>query len=151
MLDKSAFNWQKKMVNNIPENPLDSEFCIVDLGNGTGKLYMVKPLYAQSTTGLYNSDAGYKYFVFFDCNVRLPSESEKKDFWYGCEYYAGYVMTSKTLIAVFDTMDDAKERAYTQYSHHFGYVLPHVVKDMDAETRNHFVVQGPQEENPAPQ
>ena len=28
MLDKSAFNWQKKMVNNIPENPLDSVLTI---------------------------------------------------------------------------------------------------------------------------
>ena len=141
MLKEIDFKWKIRRANNIPENPIECEFCLVDYGNGKGKLYKVKPLYAQNTDGLSDVKGGYRYFVFFDCSVRLATEEDReREFFSFCEY-AGYVITSESFISVFDTMEDAKKRAYTQYRHHFGYVLPHVVDDIEKETRNHFVIQ----------
>ena len=140
MLKETDFKWQVRHANNIPGNPIDCHFCIVDCGDGTGKMYMVEPMYAQDTNGVVKGTAEHKYFVFFACTVRLATEEDKKQPLHSCMTYSGYVITSKTLIAIFDTMEDAKKRAYTQYAHHFGYVLPYVVDDIDAETRKHFVV-----------
>lgn len=138
MLKESDFNWLVRRVNNIPENQIDCYYCIVDIGDGTGKMYVVKPLYAQDAEG-WSVPGEYKYFVFFDCSVRLATEKERK-YPYSMMLYSGYCMTSETLIAVFDTMDVAQKRAYNQYAHHFGYVLPHVADDIEEKAQKHFVV-----------
>ena len=138
MLKESEFKWLARHMNNIPENPLDCEYCIVDFGDGTGKMYVVRPLYAQDTNGVIQRDR-YKYFVFLDCRVRLAKAKERA-YPDSMSLYSGYQKLDETLIAVFDTMEDAKKRAYTQYAHHFGYVLRHVVDDIEEATRNHFVV-----------
>lgn len=139
MLNESDFRWHIRRANNIPSNPVDCEYCIVHHGNGTGKMYVVQPQYAQTPEGLVKSSEGYKYFVFFDCNVQLAS-AEGGDPFPSWSTYSGYAVTSKSFIAIFDNVEDAKKRAYTQYAHSFGYVLPHIVDDIDAATRNHFVV-----------
>jgi len=138
MLNETNFIWHTWHENGIPSNPIQFWYCIVDYGDGTGKMYVVEPHHAQDSNGLCNISAGYKYFVFFVCNVKLATLEEQENFL--CLVYYGYVMTSKDFIAVFDTPEDAKKRAYTQYVHHFGYVLPHVVDDAEAVTGKHFVV-----------
>ena len=140
MVKENDFQWMIGHANNILTNPVRSEFCIVDLGDGTGKLYMVEPHYPQNTDGLINQKNGYQYFVFFSCDARLPTEEEKEKGFLDWIAYGGYILTSKTLIAIFDTMDDAKKRAYTQYKHHFGYVLSYFVDDVETETQKHSVV-----------
>lgn len=141
MVKETDFKWKIRHSNNIPTNPVQCEFCIVDLGGGKGKLYMIEHHYPQNTDGLINRENGYKYFIFFVCDARLPTgEEQEKDF-FEWVTYGGYILTSKTLIAIFDTMDDAKKRAYTQYKHHFGYVLSHIVDDVEEATRKRSVVQ----------
>lgn len=138
MLNETSFIWHTWHTNGIPSNPIQFWYCIVDHGDGTGKMYVVEPHYAQDPSGFCDTSAGYKYFVFCDCNVKLATPEEQKEPF--CWNYSGYVMTSKSFIAIFDTPEDAKKRAYTQYAHHFGYVLPHMVDDVDAVTAKHFVV-----------
>lgn len=140
MLKETDFKWLVHRANNIPDNPIDCHYCIVDHGDGTGKMYMVKPMYAQDANGVIKRGAEYKYFVFFDCSVRLATAEEKEPFSF-CTTYSGYVIKSKSLIAIFDTMDDAKKRAYKQYAHLFGYVMPHIIDDIEGETKKHFVVE----------
>lgn len=141
MVKETDFKWKIRHSNNIPTNPVQSEYCIIDLGNGKGKLYMIEPHYPQNTDGLTNQENGPKYFVFFDCDARLPTKEEQETDLLDWVGYSGYILTSKTLIAIFDTMDDAKKRAYTQYRHHYGYVLSHFVDDVEAETQKHSVVE----------
>ena len=141
MVKETDFKWKIRHSNNIPTNPVQSEYCIVDLGNGKAKLYMVEPHYPQGTDGLTNRENGPKYFVFYACDARPPNEEEQKMDFFDWITYGGYILTSKTLIAIFNAMDDAKKRAYTQYKHHFGYVLSHFVDDVEEETRKHFVVE----------
>lgn len=141
MLKETDFKWKIRHSNNISTNPVQSEFCVIDLGNGKGKLYMVESHYPQNTDGLTNQENGYKYFVFFACDARRPTEEEQEMDFLEWIAYGGYILTSKTLIAIFDTMDDAKKRAYAQYKHHFGYVLSHFVDDVKAETQKHSVVE----------
>ena len=141
MLTETDFKWKIRHSNNIPTNPIQSEYCIIDLGNGKAKLYMVEPHYPQNTDGITNQENGYKYFVFYACDARLPNEEEREMAFFDWITYGGYILTSKTLIAIFDTMEDAKKRSYTQYKHHFGYVLSHFVDAVEEETRKHSVVQ----------
>ena len=141
MIQEKDFKWKIRYANNIPNNPVQCEFCIIDLGNGKSKLYMIEPHYPQNTDGLTDQTGGHRYFVFFDCDARLPNEEEQKIDFFDWITYGGYILTSKTLIAIFDTMDDAKKRAYAQYKHHFRYVLSHFVDDIEAETQKHSVVQ----------
>ena len=141
MIQEKDFKWKIQHSNNIPTNPVECEFCIIDKGDGTGKLYMVEPHYPQNTDGITNQENGHKYFVFFVCDARLPTEEEKKDIFFEWSTYVGYILTSKDFIAVFDTMEDAEKRAYMQYRHHYGYVLSHFVDDTEKETRKHFVVE----------
>ena len=141
MLQESDFVWLVRHKNNIAENPIDCYYCVVDQSNGAGKMYMVEPMYTQDTNGVIKREAEYKYFVFFDCSVRVATEEDKKQPFHSGMTYSGYVLTSKSLIAVFDTLEDAKTRAYTQYAHHYGYVMPHVVDGIEAETKKHFVVE----------
>lgn len=129
-----------RRVNNITENPIDCYHCIVDLGDGTGKMYMVKPMYAQDTNGAIKKASGYKYFMFFDCNVRPATAEDEKQPFHSCTTYSGYVVTSRTFIAVFDTLEDTQKQAYTQYVHLFGYVMPHIIDAIEEETEKHFVV-----------
>lgn len=138
MLKETDFKWHVRHANNIAENPIDCHYCIIDRGNGVGEMYVVKPLYAQNVEGWTRPDR-YKYFVFLSCTVRLASAREQiyPD---SMMLYSGYCKTSETLIAVFDTLEEAKKRAYTQYAHHFGYVTPHIVDNIDVEIRKHFVV-----------
>lgn len=138
MLKETDFKWLVRHMNNIPENPLDCEYCIVDCGDGTGKRYVVRPLHAQNTNGVIQLGQ-YKYFVFLDCRVRL-AKAKERSYPDSMSLCAGYRKTDETLIAVFDTMEDAKKRAYTQYAHHFGYILRHIVDNIEEATRNHFVV-----------
>ena len=139
MLKENDFKWLTRRANSIPTNPVDCYYCIVDTGDGTGKMYVVKPLHAQNTGGMVKAKQGYKYFVFLDCSVqRVPTD--QRNFPHSMSLYSGYRVVSETLIAVFDTVEDAKKRAYTQYTHHFGNVLPHVVDDTTALTQKHFVV-----------
>lgn len=138
MLKETDFKWHVRHVNNIPENPIDCYYCIIDYGDGTGKMFVVKPLHAQDTSGL-TLPGGHRYFVFYDCLVR-PVEPEEQAYPYSLVLYSGYEIRLQTLVAVFDTLDDAKKRAYTQYAHLFGYVLPHVVEDAEQTISKHFVV-----------
>ena len=138
MLKETNFKWHTWHAGGLPRNPIDFWYCIVDYGDGEGKMYVVEPHYAQDSNGMIDCAAGYKYFVFFDCNVKLATPEDAKAS-FRCRY-SGYVMTSKGFIAVFDTMEDAKKRAYTQYRHLFGYVMAHIVDDVDATTKKHFVV-----------
>ena len=140
MLMETDFKWLIHHANNIPGNSIDCHYCLVDQGNGTGKMYMVEPMYAQDTNGVVKRGAEHKYFVFFACTVRLATDEDKKQPLHSSRTYSGYVITSKTLIAIFDTRGEAKKRAYTQYMHHFGYVLPHVMDDIEGETQKHYVV-----------
>lgn len=140
MLNEKDFKWLTRCENNIVENPVDCYYCIVDTGDGTGKMYIVKPLHAQNTDGMVKAKQGYKYFVFLDCSVeRVPTDQQ--NFPHSMSLYSGYRKVSEALIAVFDTLEEAKLRAYTQYAHHYGYVLPHVVDDTTALTRTHFIVE----------
>lgn len=139
MLKEANFKWHTWHVGGISTNPIDFWYCIVDYGNGEGKMYVVEPHYAQDPNGVIISD-DYKYFVFCVCNVkRTAPEEATKSFRFFIKH-SGYVMTSKHFIAIFDTMEDAKKRAYTQYRHLFGYVMAHIVDDVDAATKKHFVV-----------
>lgn len=141
MLKETSFRWHTRKETNIPSNPIKSEFCIVDFRNGIGRMYKIKPICAQNADGMLNESVGYKYFVFFCCNVRLASEEDRKRDFFSFSEYAVYVVTLETFIAIFDTMEDAKKRAYTQYKHHSGYVLSHVVDDIEKETQKHFIVE----------
>ena len=141
MLKEVDFKWLVRHTNNIPENPIDCFYCIVGLGDGTGKMYVVEPMYAQDPNGLFKKSSGYKYFLFFDCNVRPATAEDEKQLFHSYTTYSGYVVTSRSFIAVFDTQEDAQKRAYTQYTHHFGYVMPHIIEDIEEETKKHFVVE----------
>lgn len=46
MLKETDFKWHIWNVNGIPKNPLGFLYCIVDYGDGTGKMYVVEPKYA---------------------------------------------------------------------------------------------------------
>ncbi|MBR5884214.1 MAG: hypothetical protein IKZ17_03175 [Bacteroidaceae bacterium] len=140
MLKETDFKWLLRYKNNIKENPIDCFYCIVDRGDGTGKMYVVEPMYAQDPNGLFNKASAYKYFVFFDSNVSLATEEDKKQPFHSYTTYSGYVAASHSFIAVFDTLEDAQKRAYTQYAHHFGCVMPHIIDDIEEETRKYFVV-----------
>ena len=108
MLKENDFKWLTRRANNIPTNPVDCYYCIVDTGDGTGKMYVVKPLHAQNTDGMVKEKQGYKYFVFLDCSVqRVPTD--QRNFPYSMSLYSGYRMVSETLVSVFDTIEDAKK------------------------------------------
>lgn len=138
MIKEKDLKWHIKRVNNIETNPIDSEYCIVDQGGGTGRMYRIQPMYPADYTGLRNQKNGYKYFIFFECSVRKATDEELLK--YKPIHYSCYLILSESLIQVYDTMEDAKKRAYEQYKHIYGYVLSHVVDDTEESTKCHFIV-----------
>lgn len=39
MLKETDFQWKVRRANNIPTNPIECEYCIVDHGDGCGRMY----------------------------------------------------------------------------------------------------------------
>lgn len=138
MIKEKDLKWHIKRVNNIETNPIDSEYCIVDRGGGTGRMYRIQPMYPADPFGLINRKTNFKYFIFFECSVRKAIDEELMK--YKAIHYSGYLVLDETLIQVYDTMDEAKKRAYEQYRHIYGYALSHVVEDIEEATKNHFIV-----------
>lgn len=138
MIEEKDLKWHIKHANNIESNPIVSEYCIIDYGDGEGRIYEILMMQKADYTGLTHIQDEYKYFCFFECFVKKIEEPMS---WFDTiEHYSGYEIRHKTLIQVYDTLDEAKKRAYYQYTHIFDYVVQEAGLNAEEESKLHFVV-----------
>lgn len=131
MILEKDFVWHIKKENNISVNPIQAEYCIIDFGyeDGKGKLYSIERQYPQDEHGLKLSDEPELYILY--------ESSCKKTNISSYSTYGEYELLNKHLVRVFKTLEEAKKRAFVQYSHIYHYVMPeHIKKTADT----HFIV-----------
>ena len=139
MIDESMLKWHKKYVNNIETNPIECLYCIIDYGDGNGRMYRIQAMRKADYNGRIEIKDGYKYFLFFESYVK-KADTEILDGLERNSYYLGYQVESETLIQIYDSMEDAKRRAYVQYYAIYGYCLSEAGDDVEEMTKTHFVV-----------
>lgn len=79
------------------------------------------------------------YYCFFESMVRKV-EVEKLEGWKRAALYSGYRTRDDSLIQVYESEEDAKKRAYTQYFAIYGHCLAEAGYDVEETTKSHFVV-----------
>jgi hypothetical protein len=139
MLQKDDFIWKEHHENNIADNPLGEYYCIVDCGNYARK-YSIVPQYPSKDGFCINMSEAPEYYILFEARGNKASDEERQKTFYEMCHFDDYVFEHESFIRVFKTLDEAKDRAYVQYRAIFGYVLPHIEKDVNSATKHHFVV-----------
>ena len=129
MLKEKDFVWHEKKVNNIDCNPLHAYYCIVDFGEGEGRLYSIEMQYPQDERGLVLSDIP-EFYILYESRCY---KTERKDH----ANYGEYLLNDKVLVRVFNNLEDAKRRAFLQYSHIYHGVIPTYT---GLKPKGHFVV-----------
>ena len=139
MLEKQDFIWKEHFANNIPTNPLEEYYCIIDCGNNARK-YSIIPQYPSDDGISEKTSEKPECYVFFESIGRKATENDKKNFFYNYIQFDGYIFDKASFIRVYKTLDEAKERAYVQYKAIFQYVLSHIERNTDLATQHHFCV-----------
>lgn len=139
MIEEKDFIWKERKTNNIPTNPLDCFYCIIDVGD-SARLYSIQPQYPLDENCIKTSDEPELYILFEDV-VRKATTEDRDYFFYEESNYDGYVFNgNKYFVRAFNNLEDAKKQAYKQYKAIYGFVLSHIVDDINEATKNHFVV-----------
>lgn len=130
MLKEKDFAWHAKRANNIETNPVEYLYCIVNLGGNTGKLYAIKAQYPADSNGLITSK-NPEYYILFETSC---SKTLRMSPW----NFGEYEPNPLHFVRVFKTLEEAKSRAFVQYSH----VYLSAAKDVLSKERieKHFVV-----------
>ena len=139
MIKESDLKWRTRYINNMKSNGVECFYSIIDYGNGEGRMFWIQPMMSADYKGMINVDAGYKYYCFFESSVKKKGLDAYAKF-FNCRSYSGYSRVTDTLIQVYDSLEDAKKRAYVQYFHIYGYVVSSIGSDSEETTKNHFVV-----------
>ena len=127
-MQEPNFEWKEHYTNNIPTNPLQEYYCIVDVGNHARK-YSVEPQYPSDDGVCVNSAAEPELYIFFEAIGRKATEDDKKSPFYNSVEYDGYVFENPSFIRAYKTMEEAKARAEVQYNAVFKYAMSFVAPD----------------------
>lgn len=148
MLKQEDFKWKEHHSNNIPDNPIDEYYCIIDTGAHARK-YSIQEQMANATeqcsplqenSYICPDEDEPEYFILFESSGNKATDKDKENMFYKESSFDEYVFGHDTFIRVFKTMEEAKEQAYKQYKAIYGYVLAHIVDDVEEATSNHFCV-----------
>ena len=139
MIKENEFIWKEHKSNNIDTNPLEEIYCIVDIGD-SAKKYSIKYQMFEGDGFPMNSKDKAQYYILFETNGKKATTDDKKDWFYKSCHYDNYLFKNETFIKVFTSLEEAKKRAYQQYSHIYGGILKYIVDDVEDATKNHFVV-----------
>lgn len=146
MLKKEDFSWKVHHANNIPTNPIDEYYCIIDVGAHARK-YSIEEQFPLRENGCIcpDEDSPEYYILFESTGAKATDEDKKKMFYKESEsecftatLFDGYVFSHNSFIRVFKTIEEAKEAAYEQYKAIYGFVLAHIIDDVEEATSKHF-------------
>jgi len=138
VIKEADLRWHIKYVNDIESNPKECEYCIIDCGDDTGRMFRVEVMPKADSNGRIKMEEE-PYFCFYESSVKKV-ETENADDCKRCSLYSGYRMINDTLIQVYDSKEDAKKRAYTQYYAIYRYCLDVAGYDIEETTKSHFVI-----------
>lgn len=138
MLKKEDFSWRAHHANNIPTNPIDEYYCIIDVGAHARK-YSIEEQFPLRENGCICPDEDSpEYYILFESTGAKATDEDKKKMFYKESEFDGYVFSHNSFIRVFKTIEEAKEAAYEQYRAIYGFVLAHIVDDVEEATNKHF-------------
>ena len=136
MLKEHELQWIERKTNNIETNPLDGYCCIIDTED-CARLYFIQPQYPEIEKYCINSNANPELYILFEATGHKATEEDKKHVFYDAINYKGYLFNNKTFIRAYKTLEEAKARAYINYKMIYGYVLAHIVDDVEGATSKH--------------
>lgn len=110
-LNLEDIKWTYVQVNNIPGNPIDGEFCIIET-----KVYYLKYI-RECHMGCRYPGAPITHFVLF--YERYDTVEEAKEAVENSKFPTEF-------LNVYKTQEDAKVAVYDSYAGHHGYVLQHL-------------------------
>ena len=140
MLKENDFVWKERTTNNIPTNPFECFYCIVDVGD-CARLFSIEPQYPLDKDGMTLSNDEPEFYILFENIAKKATTIDKDDFFYEESHYSGYIFSgNKGFVRAFKTLEEAKRQAFKQYSAIYGFVLSHIVDDVNIATKKHFVV-----------
>ena len=139
MLTEKDFVWKEHHENNIDSNPLGEYYCIVDCGTYARK-YSIVPQYPSKDGICVDRSQEPEYYILFETSGHKATKFDRESSFYQYCHFDDYMFERESFIRVFTTLEDAKKRAYTQYTHIFGYVLSHIENNTELATQHHFVV-----------
>jgi len=139
MLKEQDFIWKEHMTNNIPSNPLEEYYCLVDTGSCIRK-YSIQPQYPEIRNGYVDHSKEPELYIFFEATGRKATDEEKKSMFYEYTNYDGCVFDHKTFIRAYISMIEAKQRAYFNYKAIYGYALSHIVDNVEDSTKDHVFI-----------
>lgn len=114
-MQEPEFNWKEHFTNNIPSNPLQEWYCIVDVGTHARK-YSIEPQYPSTDGVCIDPTAEPELYIFFEATGRKATEEDRKGPFYNSIEYDGYVFEKPSFIRAFKTLEEAKVRAKVQYN-----------------------------------
>lgn len=129
MITEKDFIWHIKKANNIETNPKECEFCIINTLGDEGKIFVIKEQFPADERGLILSDIP-EYYILFESSCM---KTNKKESW----NYGDYKIGSLHFIRVFKTLEEAKKRAFVQYSHIYNGLYESVFNE---KPKGHYVV-----------
>ena len=136
MLKEHEFQWIERKTNNIKTNPLDGYCCIIDTED-CARLYIIKPQYPEIKQCCIDSSMDPELYILFEATGHKATEEDKKHVFYDAINYNGYMFSNETFIRAYKTLEDAKARAYINYKMIYGYVLAHIVDNVEDATGKH--------------
>lgn len=111
-LEKINFDWKIKKVNNIETNPIQCYWTIGTV-NGLSRFYKITPFNKCNENGLVDNDNPKIYYVLYEaCNYTTTTDSLIKKF--DIDYYDGIIPINASMVAVYEDLDMAKNRAKFQ-------------------------------------
>ena len=134
---REDMHWKEWRANNIDSNPIEELYCILDCDTYARK-YSIVPQYPSTDGVCVYRDQEPEYYILFEASGHKATEEEQQAIFYQQMNYSGYLFKTPSFIRVFKTLDDAKKRAYHQYTAVYGYVASHFDVDID---KSHFFVQ----------
>ena len=139
MVKKEDLVWHIKRVNNIETNPIESYYCIIATSENEGRMFHIQPFHEIGENGRAIGREP-KYFLFSQCGVQKATEEEKEHWTYQGNLHSGYLITHRTVTAIYEDLEKAKGNSYRYYEFVYGYAMSHVVDDTEETSQNHYVV-----------
>jgi len=141
MLTEKDFIWKEHKANNIPTNPLEEYYCLIDLKDCVRK-YSIVPQYPEIDTCCIDTKADPELYILFEAvgDRATDEDKERYSFIYESNNYDGCLFKKKSFVRAYKTMEEAKKRAYLQYRMIYGFALSHIVDDVEASTKDHICI-----------
>lgn len=140
MLKIKDFNWTPHYANNIDSNPIEEYYCTIDVGNGHARKYSIQEQYPLIGHFQQDMSQPVQYYILLEAIGHPATDEDKQHIFYGYSNFDDYVFEKSSFIRVYTDLKTAQEGAYEQYKAIYGYVLSHMVDDVEAETQTHFCV-----------